>query len=464
MTSERTATIGLLTATILAYLNALGTTFQFDDRATILGDPRLGSAGAFWGNLHEMIRPLLKLTFLVDRLLYGESPAGYHLLNLLLHCGSVLLVFAILRRASRHVLKTNSHAPIAVPFWAAMLFALHPIQTETVTYISGRPTGLAAFFCLLSLFLFLQTEEARRAGFAFSYGGALAAFALALLSKETAMVLPGLLLLWYLVFRRPALHLHAPFWAILLVALGVALSHSRYAFLARASLETRPLYDNLVTQVYAVCYSLSLFFQPWKLNFDHDLPVFHSVFQWPIPLCLALLGGMAATALWLRRRNPLFSLGILWFFLCLLPANSVIPRYDILSERNLYLSSIGLFLALAALAARPALARTTARWACVLIASGLLIGTVVRNRVYSDEVSFWSDAARKSPLKARTRNNLGYALFRAGEEDRALEEFRAALRLDPDHVGARENLLRVWKIKHSQPPRKATEPTDFTDP
>jgi protein O-mannosyl-transferase len=449
MTSERTTRIGLITVTILAYLNSFGTTFQFDDRATILGDPRLANWEAYLGSLLEMIRPLLKLTFLLDRSLYGEGPAGYHLLNLLLHCGSVLLVLVILRRAS---------GALAVSLSAALLFALHPIQTETVTYISGRPTGMAAFFCLLSLYLYLRTGEARQEGkgFALYYAGALAAFAMALLAKETAIVVPGLLLLWHLLFRKPAVHLQAPFWAILAGGLAAALAHPRYAFLAQASLDTRPLYENLVTQVYAVCYALALFFQPWKLNFDHDLPVFHSVFQWPVPVCLALLAGIFTAALWSFRRLPWFSFGIFWFFLCLLPANSVIPRYDLLSERNLYLPSIGLFIALAAVtahlggrlpASRPGFARIAARWACILIASALFFGTVARNRVYSDEVSFWSDAARKSPLKARTRNNLGYALFRAGDMDGALEEFRLALQLDPHSVSARHNLLRVWQLK-----------------
>jgi protein O-mannosyl-transferase len=454
MTSERTAKIGLIIATILAYLNGFGTTFQFDDRAAILEDPRLESAGAFITGLDGMIRPLLKLTFLADRLLYGESAAGYHLINLLLHCGSVLLVFAILRRAAG-----GTREEYNVPFWTALLFALHPIQTEAVTYISGRPSGMAAFFCLIALYLFLRTEDAGMTGrkFASYYGGALACFALALLSKETAMVLPGLLLLWWLVYRRPALRRQVPFWAILAVALAAAAAHARYLFLARASLETRPLLDNLVTQAYTVCYAISLFFRPWKLNFDHDLPVFLSVFQWPVPVCLVLLAGVLAAALWGFRRLPLFSLGVFWFFLSLLPANSVIPRYDVLSERNLYLPSMGFFLAVVALAAhfgprllasRPPLVRSAARWACVVLVLGLLAGTAARNRVYFSEVSFWSDAARKSPLKARTRNNLGYALFRAGDADGALEEFRRALQLDPDNVSARENLLRVWRIKH----------------
>jgi hypothetical protein len=416
--ADRTAMLGLVIATILAYVNSFYATFQFDDRATILEDPRLAGFTAFFGQALHMIRPLLKLTFLIDRRLYDGNSAGYHLLNLLLHCASGLLVFAILSRALR---------PSWVPFWTALLFLLHPMATETVTYISGRATGLAAFLCLLSLYLFLRATEpgAPRAVFRWWYGGALLSFVMALLAKEVAVTLPCLLLLWHLVFRRGSLRLHVLFWAILFLFLGAAWWHPRYAYLARASLETRPLYDNLLTQANAVCYALSLFLVPSRLNFDHDLPVYHSVTQWPVLLSLALLGTLLAAALWSLRRAPLISFGILWFFICILPTNSLVPRYDILSERNLYLPSMGIYLAVAAVAARLPLSVT--RLLCILVALGLLLSTVGRNRIYRNEVAFWSDAVRKSPGKSRIHNNLGYACFEA--------------------TSARQNLLRAWQSK-----------------
>ena len=90
--------------------------------------------------------------------------------------------------------------------------------------------------------------------------------------------------------------------------------------------------------------TLSLFVLPSRLNFDHDLGVYHSVLEWPTPLSLALLCGLVLWAVIGARRTPAASFGIAWFLLQMLPANSVVPRYDILSERNLYLASIGVFL------------------------------------------------------------------------------------------------------------------------
>ncbi|MFB3902990.1 MAG: tetratricopeptide repeat protein [Acidobacteriota bacterium] len=467
MTSGRTATAILIAATILAYVNSFGTAFQFDDRATILQDRRLSGISMYASHVEQMIRPLLKLSFLVDRQLYGTRPAGYHLLNLLFHCGSGLLLFAILTCAGRHAGKgRDTVRDSTVPFFAALFFLLHPIATETVTYISGRATGMAAFFSLLSLYLFLRAVDAGLPGrgLALCYSGALLSFMLALLAKEIAIILPGLLLLWQVAFRPVfprggALGWHAPFWMVVCLGVVTAAMHARYSFLAQASLQTRPIYTNLLTQINAVCHALTLFFIPARLNFDHDLPVYSSIAQWPIPVCLALLGGLLGTGVWCRQRRPSWTLGILWFFICLLPANSVIPRYDVLSERNLYLPSIGVFLIVALLleagtaklsSARPSLASILTKSICVLVAVALLAGTVSRNRVYANQVTFWSDAVRKSPHKARPHNNLGYALYEAGDVDGAINEFRIALSLNPASASARENLQRVWKIKHPQ--------------
>jgi hypothetical protein len=466
--SDRTLAVVLVLAPVVAYANSFWGTFQFDDFASILNDPRLASASAFWTQLRHMIRPLLKLTFFIDRCLYGENPVGYHLLNLLLHCTTGLLLYGIFSHALSHVPVPNSRSLKRLPFWTALLFLLHPIETETVTYLAGRATGLMACCCLLSLYLFLNATEPERPRrkFLLGYGGALLCFVLALLSKEVAVTLPCVLLLWHVVFRQGApdnrsypLRLHLPFWAVLLLVLRFGWSHPRYVYLAHSSLELRPIYDNLLTQVNAVAYALSLFFLPTRLNFDHDLAAFHSFFQWPTPLSLLLLCGMMAGALWSLRRAPFFSFGILWFFIQILPTNSVVPRYDILSERNLYLPSMGVFLSLVALSlclapklvfSSPTLAPAVIKSASLLAIAGLLVSTIGRNTVYRDQVTFWSDAVRKSPQKARAHNNLGHAYFLAGDPDRAMEEFRTALSLDRGLTSAQHNLLEAWKLKQSR--------------
>ena len=134
----------LVTVTVATYAGAVYGDFQYDDLSTILINPHLDRWETFVGHLDHIVRPVLYATFLLDRSLYGTSASGYHLLNLLLHLGSGLLVYQILTRAMTEETRY-------VPSLTALLFLIHPIQTETITYISGRASGLMAFFYLLAL-------------------------------------------------------------------------------------------------------------------------------------------------------------------------------------------------------------------------------------------------------------------------------------------------------------------------
>lgn len=447
----------LVAVTAAVYSGARGGAFQYDDFFSILINPHLDRWTTFVGHLDHMVRPLLYATFLIDRSVYGNDPAGYHVLNLLLHLGSGLLVYRILTRV---VAEDAKH----VPFWTALLFLLHPIQTEAVTYISGRASSLMAFFYLLALALYDGGVVRWRQGVPHRQYliGALLSFVLALSSKETAMTFPVTLLLWDRLvrrldgeeFRQAILSVHLPFWLVLVAASAWVLWHPRYSMLAQFSLQVRPLGDNLLSQLNAVTYALLLMFCPWRLNFDHDLPVLHSIFEWPLPIDLLVLGGLGTVAVLAVRRFPFFSFGIGWFFIQLLPT-SLIPRNDLLSERNLYLSSIGLLLAIVVVGAgltqwlmkvfpRPRILRLGANGLAVLLGLALCTFTYQRNVLYSDPVLLWSDTIEKSPHKARPHNNLGHAYALQDDWERALEEFRIAVQLDPDYALAKKNLRDAY--------------------
>ena len=348
-----------------------------------------------------------------------------------------------------------------VPFWTALLFLVHPIHTETVTYVSGRASGLMSFLYLLALLFYIKASEAHAMRGLYR-SGAIVAFVLSIGAKETAITFPFVLLLWDLLVHRvrggaslraAILRRHLPFWVVLLLTAAWAWSHPRYFILAHVSYTLRPLVDNGLSEAHAAIYALWLFFCPWNQNFDHDLPEFHSMGQWPLPLDLLALGALIAVAVGMACRLPLVSFGIGWFLLQLLPT-SLIPRADLFSERNLYLASIGLLLALVVLAVTFAridemakhrlLVRSVgASMACVLVV-GLCLMTVQRNSLYRDQLSLWSDAVKKSPNKARPHNNLGHAYALHGEWDRAIDEFRIAAQLDSDYVLAQENLRDAY--------------------
>ncbi|MBX9658415.1 MAG: hypothetical protein K2X00_07590 [Nitrospiraceae bacterium] len=441
----------------LTYVTAFSGDFHFDDRPTILANPHLDRWEIFVSHLDHMVRPVLYATYFVDRRLFETSPAGYHVLNLLLHLGSGALVYRILAR-------TVTEETRLVPVWTALLFLTHPIQTETVTYISGRASGLMAFWYLLALFLYIKASE-ETSGHLIRRRyrvGALLCFILSVASKEPAVTFPLALLLWDVVVRRlrgaelraAIISDHLPFWFGVLAAGVLAWHHPRYADLAQFSLNIRPLWENALSELHAASYALLLFICPWQLNFDHDLPLFHTLSQWPLPLELFLWGAVAIAGVIAVPRLPLFSFGIAWFVLQLLPTG-LIPRNDLLSERNLYLASFGILLAATVLGTflihrlstaltRPSLVHISAVAIGLAAVATLCAATVQRNALYRDPVLLWSDSVAKSPRKARPHNNLGYALSRRGEWDPAIEEFRIAVRLAPNYALAQQNLRDAY--------------------
>jgi len=452
--------VALCVIPVAVYFSAFRGEFHYDDLSSLFGNPHLDQWRTFLSHLDHMVRPVLYATFLLDRSLYGTSPVGYHLLNLLLHVSTGLLIYCILSKAM-----TDERS--SVPFWTSLLFLIHPIATETVTYISGRASGLMACLYLLALVLYIKasatsdTEQLRR----FYLWGAVASFVLSIGSKESAVTLPVMLLLWDVLIRRlhgPALRAsifsrHSPFWIVILVGAAWAWSHTRYTALAQFSFDIRPFLVHLLSQIHAVAYAVLLLFSPWNQNFDHDLPVFHSLAEGPPPLDIVLLAGMVITALATWRRVPLIAFGIAWFFIQLLPT-SVIPRNDLLSERNLYLPAIGLLLAIVALSWHLLQWFRTILWRPVFVRIGssvlstaliVVLGlfTYQRNLLYQDPLLLWSDSVKKSPNKARPHNNLGYAYSLHGDWDHAIDEFRAAARLDPDFILAQQNLRDAY-LRH----------------
>lgn len=479
ISSRATGVWLLLLVTVVTYANSFAGVFLFDDHAAVLDDPRLGSFGAFRASIGQAIRPFAKATFLIDRSWYGNRPAGYHILNLLLHLACGLLLYRILIHSAfgERVRPEDASRMRGVAFWTTLLFLLHPIGTETVTYVSGRPTGLMTCGYLAAFLLFLEARvsepgSSRQQAMSVS---ASVCLTLSLLAKEAAVVFPAMLLLYEAVMRRPAatrvgggavIRVHALMAAGVLVFLSWAAFHARYVFLFEYSLALRGWYENLLTQANAVVYAITLFIRPGQLNFEHDLPIYTSISQGPTLLSLAVLACLLTGAIALARRVPLVSFGVLWFLLHLLPTNSILARHDVLSERNLYLPSIGLYLAATAAvitgkqwvgarlrtgddpASRPARLRPIAvRSAMALFVFTLVVVTASRNALYGDAVTFWSDAVAKSPRKARPHTNLGQAWFMAGDLDQSIQQFRVALTLDPLDAVAQRNLLEAWTRK-----------------
>jgi tetratricopeptide (TPR) repeat protein len=434
--SETTAPALIAIAVLLAWFGALGAPFQFDDYNVIVSNPAVHSVAA-WLESMPGIRPLLKLSYALNWSA-GESAFGFRFVNMLVHAANAILVFLLLRdlRPGRR--------DDALPFFVAMLFALHPVQTEAVTYVSGRSVSLMALFYLGSLFAWVHAG-ARPDGHRLRTLSLLL-FGAALLVKETAITLPVALLLVDSLARKEAprqmLKRHAPHWILAAACLGAMALLPAYRHLVEVSLDARPIAQNLLTQAQAIGWLAGQLAMPWRLNIDPDLPL---VTAWTgsAVVAVVVIAALVAGAVAGFRRWPWPAFGVLWFFLHLAPTNSWLPRLDVANDRQLYLAGIGVFVVLAAVVQWLAL-RSPRRWVVHALAGLLLLAlgsaTVARNQDYASEAALWEDTARKSPLKPRVLNNLGWAYQREGRYGDARQAYLRALEIDPDYWRARINL------------------------
>lgn len=443
MNTRAAAAIAL--AVIAAYAHALSGSFQFDDWNVIVDNPAVHSWGA-WRDRMPGIRPLLKATY-VANWISGWGVDGFRGVNILLHLVNTVLV-AVLVRQVLEVLEVERARAATAALVTAALFALHPAQTEAVTYISGRSVSLMAMFQLSALVVHLRWPAA---------GGAVAAvllFLFAMAAKETAWTLPFAIAIveaarpgstWRSVLRRTG-----AYWLALVGLFVAAMAIPGYRFLLGRSLETRTLGENLLTQIDGVFY---LFTRPMLLgltNIDPDLP---ARTHWTMPLAAEalVLATVLAVASWQWRRRPWLGLGLVWPFAMLLATNSVLPRLDVANDRQLYLALIGPAWIVAMLLLSVPSPKFSAGLTAA-IAGVLLAVTAQRNGDYRTEVSLWEATARMSPGKARVWNNLGFARQMAGDTAGARSAYERALALDPDDVKARINLGTLDAPGRPSPP------------
>jgi len=426
---------------VVCYAHALTGDFQFDDYKVIVDNPAVHSWDA-WQNTAGQgflgIRPLLKISYVLN---WAADPGvwGFHLFNIVVHGLNVSLVYHLTRLFVRELphCKTDGW----VPLWTALVFAAHPANTEAVTYISGRSVSLMAFFYLWAMAVY---ASARADGCQVKLHLAVPVlFVLALGVKETAITLAPALLVWELVLGTNWRTIWRRQWSSwLLLASGAVFFLMNDSYLAhmQRSAELNNLMGNIATQAMAFCYLMRQWGLPLWLNIDPDLHVLPSLSgAW------LFLGGLVAAALaaglaW--RRRPWLSFALLWALLHWVPLYIFLPRLDVANDRQLYLASWPLAMALV-FELSAWLPRHLCRGVMVTLVLGLVLLTINRNQDYDNEIALWQATVKLSPDKARIHNNLGYAYMLAGHLPEARREYTRALQLDPGHIKARYNLERL---------------------
>ncbi len=437
----------LLVALVLAaYWPALTGQFVWDDELLVLKNPLvLGQAnlGTVW--FHTDFS-LTSVALWLQWLLWGNNPVGFHIVNVLLHAGSCLLLWRVLKR-------------LAIPgaWLAAALFAVHPVGAASVAWISEMKNTLSLVFCLASFGFFLRAETepagARRGKIFYSL--ALAAFLLALLSKTSTAMLPVVLLLcaWWQrgrITRRDCLRA-APFFLIALL-LGCATVWFQVQVMKSGDpVQTENFFGRLAAAGRAVWFYFGKDILPLELSMIYP--------RWTVQaknaaayLPAVLWGALLATCWWLRSRDwargALFALG--GFTVLLFPVLGFLSMdYLVISRVSDHLQYLPLIAVIALAAA--ALARGLPGqffWSvAVMLVLGLAAMTFQRAEILSRNDSLWRDTLEKNPESFTAHNNVGCILAAQNKVAEAIPHFEQTLKYNPKNAGAHANLARAFSMQ-----------------
>jgi tetratricopeptide (TPR) repeat protein len=423
-----------------AYSPVLHTPFVFDDTKQIFA--LASGSQSLWVWVHTPIRPLLQATYWFNNQLSHDDTYSYHVLNLLIHAVTAGLVWLILRRLAEWSGMEPRQRDILAAF-GAVLFLLHPAQTESVAYIAGRSESFSGMWAAGAITAFLYRKHAKISWLEVALVFLLAVAAMA--SKEQAVVLFAVFLLtdfwWNPGFSAKGIagnwRLYVPMVAgaiaavalLMKLILGIGTGGS-----AGFGMKEFTWYQYLFTQFRGIWVYIGHFVLPVNLNVDWDFAISRTLFDKGAIVGLIGLVALAVAAWIFRERFRLASYGYFLFLLFLAPTSSILPIKDAVADRRMYLPMVGLLCIVMDFASRLKIERKVLATVCALIALVAAAATYARAEVWSDPVTLWQDTAKKSPDKSRVHFQLGFAYYQQQRYDLAVPEFEKAASLSkPDY-------------------------------
>ena len=441
---------------VAAYAGSFRGAFVFDDDIHIVESTAIRSLWSVGPLLSGSRRPVVMLSLAGNYALGSLDTFGYHLVNLAIHLAAGLALFGLVRRTLTlaRLGTADQRTADRLAFAAALVWLVHPLTTQSVTYVIQRSESLMGLFYLLTLVCLLRGALSSRA-WAW-YTGAVAACWLGMGSKEVMITAPLVALVydriflagtWRDVFRRRwALYVGFSLAAVWVVADAGRTFSSVAARTAGFGLRGITWHEYLGTQGGVILHYLRLAVWPDRLCLDYWWPVAGSLRETIVP-CAVVASLLAASLVALRYRPALGFLG-LSFFLILAPTSSIMPIDDLAMEHRMYLPlavvAVLAVLGLDALAGRllaEARTKTLVETSLlVVVVLALAARTIDRNRDYESPVAMWKDVLAAAPNNPRAYYNLGNEVEKLGDDDRARANYRRALDLAPNYVRAHNNL------------------------
>ncbi|MFH1867411.1 MAG: tetratricopeptide repeat protein [Candidatus Omnitrophota bacterium] len=428
------------------YANSINGSFLWDDEALIADNvyirdwnhiPQIftQSIGQGAGKFSRSYRPLQVFSYLIDFSLWKTDIRGYHLTNIILHIMVVLGLFWLISILFKDSL---------LAFIASILYMAHPIHPEAIAYISGRADPLASIFMLLSFILYIKSINSKNiivlVSMAFS-------FALALLSRESSLIFPVLILAYHLSFKRKlALKEFSLIAGAAFLYIAVRLTALSYMFSKMPS--SAPLLKRIPGFFVAITSYMRLLIFPFGLHMEYGAKVF-SMLNLKAISGLSILVFLIIYALKKRRDNTLISFSILWFLAALLPSSNIYPVNAYMAEHWLYLPSMGFFLA-AAYFLNKFYRKNEFKVLSVLIITGLLIFysflTIKQNTYWREPIPFYERTLKYSPDSPKVYYNLANTYKAAGRFDEAIDYYKKSIEIEPEFFDSHNNLGNVYNL------------------
>jgi tetratricopeptide (TPR) repeat protein len=481
----------ILVIAIFSYSNTFNVPFQMDDGGNIVDNPAIKNLNNFIHmdkidqdiTMEASSKSLFKmryigyLSFALNYAVHGLDVWGYHCVNLLIHLCTTLLVYYLVFltfKTSRFQSIANNQPSTfdsrnVIALFTALIFAVHPVQTQAVTYIVQRFASLATMLWMLSLVSYLlfrlsSADESGAVKRSSLYCLSLVSAILAMKTKEFSLLLPLIIAIYEYMFLdgsfKKRLRYLTPF-CLSVAIIPLTLRHNGDNGLLETASKNAGSYgsissfDYLFTQFRVIVTYLRLLLFPVHQKFDYDYPIFRSFFIPEVILSLLLLLSIVSMAVYflylskdINRKDSylyrIMAFGLFWFFITLSVESSFIPIADVIFEHRLYLPSIGFILTVIS-----ALELLRRKWgtqrayipeisvyAMLLLATGLSAATYSRNHVWRNQFSLLEDEIKKSPGKDRPRYLLGKMYGERGQMDKAEYHLRMATSINPGSIGS----------------------------
>jgi len=453
----------------ITYYNTLNNEFVFDDliliqnNETTLSPKNINDITSTITE-EEGYRPIRALSYAIDYHFSGLNPFSYHISNIVYHIINCFLVYLI-------TLSLLSNRATAL--FTAILFAVHPIHTDSVTYIAGRRDILFTLFFLIGFYAFIKYRKTQKNFFLLF---SMTAYLLSIGSKEMGVTLPAIFLIYDLINNLPyetkklrpqditkalkKIWVQSKyFYSIFLMG---ALAFIYYKIFINSPSQQKEYYGDSILVTFLtvgkiIVHYIKLLLFPVNLIADYSydaFPLSSSFFEWSTLFSFILLFLILLIILKMFSKNRWISFGGIWFFITLLPVCHIIPHHELLAEHYLYLPSYGFCLIAAILFTSPLENKRHSTLIyfslfCIIVLFSIRI--IDRNRDWKDGMTLWSKTLKSVPRCARAQNNLGAEYIKSGHgyHKEAMPHLEAALQIKPEYAEAYNNLGLVYKEQGS---------------